>query len=431
MVGPDAGSALSVLHDLGQTIKKVDSDVLRRVFGSGQAAEPHQLVPLLGPLERYFETGLLRRTSNGQVESTLQFEFFKGLLLASDRREHPYRHDHVLGVTWSAQLATACSPGHHVESALDVGCGSGVLALHLARQADSVTATDVSPRAVAATRMNAALNGLDNVEVIKGDLFSAVTGRAFDFVAANPPYVISPETTLLYRDSPLAGDDISRETVAGAASVLAPAGLAVILVEWIDGPTRSWDRPRRWMEATGCAGWILSYANADAPTYVDQWLEVPARKADHDALRGEWLEYLRSHRAESVTSGVIVLQRQDRVEPWVHATDFVANPALDQGTQIVSGIDNQRMVALGSLGPILDRPFTLASGATVHAGVELRTNLGAVTLTELEARIVGYLTTGATLRRAIASSGSSIRAATPGMLRLIRCGAIEPVDPDR
>lgn len=425
MVDPTDEQAL--LEGFGSLLRRRDSELLRLTFGVGQSAAPLDLEPLIGPLGRFLESGLIRRTGDGHVESTLKYEFLGDLLLASDRREHPYRVDHVLGVTWAAQLAAACLPRHRARSALDVGCGNGVLALHLARQAGSVAAVDISPRAVAATRLNATLNGVGNVEALRSDLFSAVAHRTFDLVVANPPYVISPEHTLLYRDSNRQGDDISRAAVAGAASVLAEDGIAVILVEWADGPVRTWDRPRRWVESTGCAGWILSYANTDATTYTDQWLEVPERQDNHKARRARWLDHLEALGAESVTSGVIVLQRQDATAPWIHATDLVADPTRDLGSQIVSGIRNQQLAAQGRLDSVLDRNFDLSAGAAIHEGAELRTNLGAVTLSDPEARIVGALLGGATLHGAITAAGSTIRAATPGMLRLIRCGAIEPI----
>jgi release factor glutamine methyltransferase len=72
---------------------------------------------------------------------------------------------------------------------LDVFTGSGVLALTAARHgADSVTAVDVLRRAVATVWLNARLNGL-RLKALCGDLFRPVSGRQFDLIVANPPYV--------------------------------------------------------------------------------------------------------------------------------------------------------------------------------------------------------------------------------------------------
>ncbi|MFF3469088.1 HemK2/MTQ2 family protein methyltransferase [Streptomyces sp. NPDC001984] len=74
---------------------------------------------------------------------------------------------------------------------LDLGTGSGVLAVEAARLGGRVTAVDISWRAVAAAWCNALLNR-QTVRVRHGDLASAVPGRRFDLVVTNPPYVPAP-----------------------------------------------------------------------------------------------------------------------------------------------------------------------------------------------------------------------------------------------
>ncbi|MFC9645043.1 HemK2/MTQ2 family protein methyltransferase [Streptomyces mirabilis] len=74
---------------------------------------------------------------------------------------------------------------------LDIGTGSGALALAAARRGALVTAVDRTYRAVLATRFNARLARLP-VEVLHGDLFGPVAGRRFDLVVSNPPYVPAP-----------------------------------------------------------------------------------------------------------------------------------------------------------------------------------------------------------------------------------------------
>ncbi|MFD9971492.1 HemK2/MTQ2 family protein methyltransferase [Streptomyces sp. NPDC059015] len=74
---------------------------------------------------------------------------------------------------------------------LDVGTGTGVLAVAAARRGARVTAVDISRPAVWTARLNALL-ARTPVRVLRGDLTAPVEGGTFDLVVANPPYVPSP-----------------------------------------------------------------------------------------------------------------------------------------------------------------------------------------------------------------------------------------------
>lgn len=88
----------------------------------------------------------------------------------------------------SALRREGLAPGSRV---LDVGTGSGAVALAAAQSGASVTAVDVSRRALATAWANALLHG-KRIGVRTGSLFEPVRGRRFDLVVSNPPYVPSP-----------------------------------------------------------------------------------------------------------------------------------------------------------------------------------------------------------------------------------------------
>jgi len=73
------------------------------------------------------------------------------------------------------------------ENFLEVGSGTGLVAIHAAKLGAKVTATDVNPHAVELTRRNAAKNQA-RIQVLQSDLFEKVDGY-FDVIAFNPPYL--------------------------------------------------------------------------------------------------------------------------------------------------------------------------------------------------------------------------------------------------
>jgi release factor glutamine methyltransferase len=80
----------------------------------------------------------------------------------------------------------------------DLGTGSGAIALALASERSewTITATDVSEDALRTARANAATLGLGRVAFLTGRWFEPLTGRRFDLIASNPPYVSEGDAAL-------------------------------------------------------------------------------------------------------------------------------------------------------------------------------------------------------------------------------------------
>ena len=121
---------------------------------------------------------------------------------------------------------------------VDVGTGSGCLAVALAHTCPAITviATDVSAEALAVARRNAARHGVaDRVKLVAGDLLTALVDRPFaDLVVSNPPYVSegSPDVAPDVRASepyvalfsgPGGLEHIER-LVAAASAIIRPGG---------------------------------------------------------------------------------------------------------------------------------------------------------------------------------------------------------------
>lgn len=114
---------------------------------------------------------------------------------------------------------------------LDMGTGSGILALAAARRGARVLAVDVNPAAATAAATNAEANGLvARVSVRTSDLFSGVGDEKFDVIVWNPPFY--PRAPLnAARAAWDAGDsyDVLRRFAASAALHLRPGGRCILI----------------------------------------------------------------------------------------------------------------------------------------------------------------------------------------------------------
>lgn len=94
---------------------------------------------------------------------------------------------------WTGQLITALQPySDKIHKILDLGAGSGVIGLSLARSFPhaQIFAADINPHALALTQENAQLNNVTNITTIESDLFSQLTEHSpFDLIVSNPPYI--------------------------------------------------------------------------------------------------------------------------------------------------------------------------------------------------------------------------------------------------
>ncbi len=134
-----------------------------------------------------------RRSLHEPLQYILGETEFHGVRLKVDPRALIPRPETELLV----ELAIAAFPSPP-GTILDLGTGSGAIALALARAFPlaAVQAVDISEEALSLARENAALTGLtDRVQFVRSDWFAGLTPSArYDLVVANPPYLSAEET---------------------------------------------------------------------------------------------------------------------------------------------------------------------------------------------------------------------------------------------
>ncbi|HEY3501506.1 MAG TPA: methyltransferase [Actinocatenispora sp.] len=290
--------------------------------------------------------------------------------LPANLRGGPLPADHVLGVggaSTTLALATRRTP---VGTALDLGTGCGVQALHLSRHAGRVTATDLSARALRYAATTAALSGQD-WELLAGDLTAPVAGRRFDLVVSNPPFIVGPAARehFTYRDSGREGDAVCAELIAAMPGLLADGGYAQFLANWIHPAGGDWaQRLADRLAGTGLDAWIVQREVSTPAEYVRMWLAdttagAPAASA---AAAGDWLDWFAAQGIEAVGFGIVTLRAGGHADPTVRIED-VRQPTDPIGGLVPEWFDRQDFLRAHPGPALLSARLRAAESLALHA----------------------------------------------------------------
>jgi methylase of polypeptide subunit release factors len=230
------------------------------------------------------------------------------------------RPDYVLGVTGATLTLSGVTVRPPSRRTLDLGTGSGFQALTAATHSEQVVGTDRNPRAIAIARFNTLLNGITNVEFVTGDLFEPVSDLQFDLIVSNPPFVISPENQLQYRDSGYRGDEICERIVRAGPEHLAEGGYLQVLCNWVRDPGEGWrERLLGWIDGSGCDAQIIHNSTSTIDVYANHWLrqtEIATEDRLAEAFH-RWIAYYEQFGIEAVDMGLITLRRRSASTNWV------------------------------------------------------------------------------------------------------------------
>ena len=83
------------------------------------------------------------------------------------------------------------------QSVLEIGTGSGIVAMYASRLTDKITVTDINFDACELDRKNFRKNNIENIEILWGNMFEVVGNRKFDVILFNTPYLPTEEDEVL------------------------------------------------------------------------------------------------------------------------------------------------------------------------------------------------------------------------------------------
>jgi release factor glutamine methyltransferase len=185
-------------------------------------------------VDRGWEELLARREAREPLAYVLGYWGFRRLTLTVDGRVLvPRPETEIVVERCLALIADAAEP-----EVLDVGTGSGAIALAIADEHPGarVTAIDASASALEVAETNAAATGLaERVRFVRHDLADGFAIGRFDLVVSNPPYIspgeietLAPEVRVWEPRDALVGVGVEERVAEAAREALRPGGVLVL-----------------------------------------------------------------------------------------------------------------------------------------------------------------------------------------------------------
>jgi SAM-dependent methyltransferase len=323
------------------------------------------------------EVGVVAAAGADHVDGTVRVVPHEHILIASDRFAGGHA-DHVAAVHRPSATLAHLTVRRQVSRALDVGTGNGIQALLISGHAERVVATDINERALVFAAFNAALNGIANVEFRAGSFFEPVEGEEFDLLVTNPPYVISPESSFLFRDGGLPRDSLSEQLLRDTPAHVAAGGFATVMISWIHGededPTA---RPAAWLDGAGCDALVLHTGSAAPLEIAAQWnRDVRPDPDEYGTVIDRWVEYFRAEEIRMIGFGAIVLRKRSP-EPgspnWVRAIRLPLRALAASGAALEQMFAAQDYLAgLDEASPLLDERLVVSPQVVLEQELRLQ-----------------------------------------------------------
>jgi hypothetical protein len=232
---------------------------------------------------------------------------------------------------------------------------------------ERVIATDRNQRAVEITRFNALLNDVEHVEARAGNLLEPVAGERFDLVLSNPPFVITPQRRLMFRDSGMRGDEFCRQLIREIPTILAEGGHCQLLTNFAHTSDRSWrDDLSAWFADLGCDALVFVTRQQRIDEYAMNWITTTESQDATVVPRmfDEWMEFYENEQIEKISYLLVTLRKRENVRNWIHIDDepvLIADACGDAIRRRITLIDFLKDVP--SYEALLSEPLKLDADA--------------------------------------------------------------------
>lgn len=179
-----------------------------------------------------------------------------------------------------ARVIQAHLQTHHqrIKRAVDIGCGSGIGGLLIAKSVPhaEVLGVDINPLALRYTQVNAATAGVKNLTAQRSDILSDTTGT-FDLIVANPPYMVDEQQRTYRHGGGNLGSDLSLRILEQACERLSVGGSLLLYsgIAIVEGRDGFLEAVRQRLQGQA---WSWTYEEIDPDVFGEQ-LEEPGYEA--------------------------------------------------------------------------------------------------------------------------------------------------------
>jgi precorrin-6B methylase 2 len=234
------------------------------------------------------KAGIVQET-DGLLRSTVRFSSLFGLLLVhsafpTSGADAVYLGPDTYRSCQAIRAAFAADPGFRPALVADIGSGAGGIGLWIAAAAPwdtRVILTDINPAALRLSEVNAALNGIGNIDVRQGSLLEAIP-EDLDLIVSNPPFMVDRLARRYCHGGGEWGLDLALQIAARSLAKLRGAGRLMLYTgaPVVDGA----DMFRRSLDPLiDPARHSMAYDEVEPDIYPEELLHPPYTRADRIA----------------------------------------------------------------------------------------------------------------------------------------------------